>query len=50
MPYKDLDVTVGRERLEHSMTANETIATSGLVHGELVYGAGCHSHGDQRRR
>lgn len=34
MPYKDLDVTVGRERLEHSMTANETIAASGFINGE----------------
>jgi len=34
MPYQDSDVTGGKVRLKHSMTANETIAASGFINGE----------------
>lgn len=39
MPYQDSDVTGGKVRLKHSMTASETIAASGLVPGELALNA-----------
>lgn len=39
MPYQDSDVTGGKVRLKHSMTASETIAAAGLAPGELALNA-----------
>ena len=39
MPYQDSDVSGGKVRLKHSMTAAETVAASGLVPGELALNA-----------
>ena len=39
MPYQDSDVTGGKVRLKHSMTASESIAAAGLVPGEVALNA-----------
>lgn len=39
MPYQDSDVTGGKVRLKHSMTASETIAAGGLSPGEVALNA-----------
>lgn len=39
MPYQDSDVTGGKVRMKHSMTAGETIAASGLAPGEIALNA-----------
>lgn len=39
MAYQDSDVSGGKVRLKHSMTAAETIGANGLVGGELALNA-----------